>query len=63
MQLEVYRMRELIKLLKVSKETIYSWVRKNKFPKPMKLGPRTSAWLKQDVEKWLREKKEEGLKQ
>lgn len=63
MELEVYRIRELTKLLKVSKESIYLWIRKNKFPKPVKLGSRTSVWFKQDVEKWLREKKKEGLKQ
>jgi len=57
MELEVYRIRELTKLLKVSKECIYLWIRKNKFPKPLKLGARTSVWLKEDIEKWLKEKK------
>jgi len=27
------------------------------FPKPMKFG-RTSRWLKSDIEKWLKEQKE-----
>jgi len=63
MELEVYRMRELTKLLKVSKETVYLWIRKNKFPKPLKLGARTSVWLKEDIEKWLEEKKKEESKQ
>jgi len=63
MELEVYRIRELTKLLKVSKETVYLWIRKNKFPKPLKLGARTSVWLKEDIEKWLEEKKKEESKQ
>ena len=58
MELEVYRMRELTKLLKISKETLYLWMRKNKFPKPLKLGARTAVWLKEDIEKWLKEKKQ-----
>jgi len=39
-------MKDLIKLLEVSKETIYFWIRKNQFPKPVKLGPRVSVGLK-----------------
>jgi len=54
---QVYRIKELTKLLGVSKETIYLWIRKNRFPKPIKLGERASGWLKEDVEKWLENKK------
>jgi len=60
MELEVYRIRDLEKLLKVSKATIYFWIKNNKFPKPIKLGHRTSVWLKEDIEKWLKEKKKES---
>ena len=57
MDVQVYRIKELTKLLGVSKETIYLWIRKNRFPKPIKLGERASGWLKEDVEKWLENKK------
>jgi len=57
MDVQVYRIKELTKLLGVSKETIYFWIRKNQFPKPIKLGERASGWLKEDVEKWLENKK------
>jgi len=46
MDIKVYRIKELIKLLGISKETIYFWIRKNRFPKPVKLGPRVSVGLK-----------------
>ena len=30
--------------LHVSKATIWRWVREGRFPKPFKLGPRTTVW-------------------
>jgi len=57
MDIQVYRIKDLIKLLGVSKETIYFWIRKNQFPKPVKLGQRVSVWLKNDIEKWLNKRK------
>lgn len=59
MDIKVYRIKELIKLLGVSKETIYFWIRKNRFPKPVKLSPRVSVWFKNDIEKWLNKRKKE----
>ena len=59
MDIKVYRIKELIKLLGVSKETIYFWIRKNRFSKPVKLGPRVSVWFKNDIEKWLNKRKKE----
>ena len=54
---KVYRMKELVMLLGVSKETIYYWIRKGSFPRPIKLGTRISGWLGEDILKWIDERK------
>ena len=37
----------------VSAATLWRWVRLGKFPKPMKVGPNTTAWRVADVRQWL----------
>lgn len=36
----------------VSRTTIYEWVKKGQFPKPVKIGARAIAWRVSDLEKW-----------
>jgi uncharacterized protein (TIGR03435 family) len=33
--------------------TIYSWIKAGSFPAPVKLGPRSVAWLKKEVDAWV----------
>ncbi|MGC6028789.1 helix-turn-helix transcriptional regulator [Enterobacter kobei] len=42
------------------KTTIYEWMRKGKFPRPIKIG-RSARWPSCDVERWIADKiKETG---
>lgn len=41
-------------LLPVSQKTVWTWVRENKFPRPIKLNGRT-VWRLSDVKSWLSE--------
>ena len=41
-------------IIPVSPATLWRWVRSGKFPKPMKVGPNTTAWRAGDVRAWLR---------
>ncbi|MCL3882995.1 helix-turn-helix domain-containing protein [Marivita sp. GX14005] len=36
----------------VSKDTIWRWRREGDFPKPVKLGGKTSRWRLADIEAW-----------
>ena len=45
---QLYRMKDLTQLLKVSKETLYKWIKKGIFPPPIKMG-RASAWFSEDI--------------
>ena len=40
-------------IIPVSPATLWRWVRLGKFPKPMKVGPNTTAWRVADVRQWL----------
>ncbi len=43
------RLPAIIKLLGIGKTSFYKGVREGRFPKPVKIGPRTSAWRVQDI--------------
>lgn len=40
-------------ILPVSAPTIWRWVREGKFPRPLSLGPKITAWRSEDIEQWL----------
>ena len=40
-------------LVPISASTLWQWVREGKFPKPVKIGPRTTAWRVEDVRAYL----------
>jgi predicted DNA-binding transcriptional regulator AlpA len=38
--------------LPVSHATIWRWVKLGEFPPPVRLGPQTTAWRMEDIERW-----------
>lgn len=54
--LKLVRPDELAAMLGVCRHTIYHWVRCGRFPEPIKIGERASAWRLEDVERWLAER-------
>ena len=44
------RLPEVLKIIPISKSAWWQGIRDGKFPKPIKLGLRTSAWLQSDIE-------------
>jgi len=47
------RLPEVLKLIPLSKTTFWEYVRRGKFPKPIKLSERASAWLASDIQKLI----------
>lgn len=43
----------LLQVLPISPATLWRWVASSKFPKPVKLGSRITAWRLDDVRGWL----------
>jgi prophage regulatory protein len=46
------RLPELTARYGCSRATVYAWISRNGFPKPVKLGPRLAAWRSQDLATW-----------
>ncbi len=43
------RLRQVLNLVPVAASTWWAGVRTGKFPKPVKLGPRTTCWKARDI--------------
>lgn len=52
----VLRIRELQNVTGFSKSTLYRWIQKGDFPKPIHCGPGAVGWLEQEVEEWIETK-------
>jgi prophage regulatory protein len=44
------RLWEVLSVLPVSKSTFYAGVKSGRYPKPVKLGPRISAWRVEEID-------------
>lgn len=47
--LTLLRIKEVSKLTGMSRSSIYEKAKRGDFPKPIKLGPKTSAWIKREI--------------
>ena len=56
---------EISSWIKVSKSTVYKWVKDGQFPKPVMLGKPekngTSRWIKDDILEWLSKRPREKV--
>lgn len=43
------RLPTVLKIIPVSKSTWWAGVKEGRFPKPVKLGPKTTAWRVEDI--------------
>ena len=48
---------EIREITKLSRTSIYDYVKEGKLPKPVKIGSRSSVWLQSEVLKWMEERK------
>ena len=55
-ELQFYRARDVQDKVRISKATIWSWVKQNKFPSPIKLGKGVTVWRKSDIDAWIKTK-------
>ncbi|EFI34081.1 phage transcriptional regulator, AlpA [Desulfonatronospira thiodismutans ASO3-1] len=47
---KLLRLRDVLDRIPVSKSTWWDGVKKGRFPKPIKLGPRTTCWKESDID-------------
>lgn len=49
---------EVSAVLKVSRSTLWRWIKEGLFPKPIRLGPKAVRWKVSDLAAWDRERTE-----
>ncbi len=47
------RISEVVKTTGMGRSTVYRLVKENKFPRPVRLGARSSAWREDEVQAWM----------
>lgn len=47
------RLKEVLTICGKSRSSMYDAIRKGEFPKPVKLGPNSSAWINSEIEEWV----------
>lgn len=56
MSQQVIKLKEVMLTTAQSGSAIYRGAANGTFPKPIKLGERSSGWLKSEVDQWLQER-------
>tara|TARA_R110000803_G_C11706683_1_gene286291 strand:+ start:200 stop:439 length:240 start_codon:yes stop_codon:yes gene_type:complete len=49
----ILRWPEVAKIIPISRSHAHGLAAQGKFPKPIKLGPRASGWLKSEINAWI----------
>lgn len=49
----VLRLTQLLRVVPMSRSSIWARVQAGEFPKPFKLGPKTTVWKTDDVLNWI----------
>ena len=50
------RLPEVKAVTGMSKSSLYDLIRANNFPAPVRLGPRTVAWVRSEIQQWAAER-------
>lgn len=55
-----YRLKDVLKIIPVGRSTWWAGIRDGKYPPPVKLGPKTSAWRDDDIRALVEKLSESG---
>jgi prophage regulatory protein len=53
-QAQIIRLKQVKAMTGLSRTTIYRFMSINEFPKQIKLGPKSSGWLIDEVDEWIK---------
>jgi prophage regulatory protein len=56
----ILRRPEVERLTGLSRSTLYSWMGKDEFPRPVALGARLVGWREGDIQAWLKAREMKG---
>ena len=50
----ILRAPDVCAILNISKPSLYSWIRRGRFPRGTRYGPRLVGWRRETVDEWVR---------
>lgn len=56
----ILRLPEILRVLKVSKTTLYRWCATGNFPRPLQLSSNIVGWRESEVREWLESRRPAG---
>ena len=59
---KILRLKNVTEVTSMSRSTIYRLMEQGKFPKPVKLSQRIVGFLEQDIDQWILDRYQEGIK-
>ena len=51
--MRVLKLHEVVARVGLSKSTVWRYIGEGDFPPPIKLGPRASGWIEQEIDDWI----------
>lgn len=54
--MKALKIKQVAEKVSLGQSTIYRMIAKGEFPKPFSLGANRSAWLEEDIDRWLAQK-------
>ena len=49
----ILRLPEVLNEVGLSRSTVYKLIKDGRFPAPIKLGPRASGWIREELSEWI----------
>lgn len=53
MKTSLVRLRDVCRKTGLSPSSVYAYVAAGRFPKPLKIGARASAWVENEIDEWI----------
>lgn len=50
---KLLRVKQVLEVIPVAKSTIWQWVKEDRFPKPIKLGGKTTVWKMSEIQRFV----------
>lgn len=55
--MKLLKLKDIITMTSLSKSSIYRQVNAGTFPMPVRIGPRSVAWVVSEIESWIGERR------
>lgn len=55
--MKIMRLKAVLEMTGLPRSTMYHFIKKSDFPKPIKLGLRSVGWLEEEILSWIRSRR------